>query len=75
MFIKASSEFQDAGHPIHKQSADHKHMLEDHITELAEKAGIPAFVAEYAGAQTVREAADHECPSEMAVKAADLMLW
>ena len=39
MFIKASSEFQDAGHPIHKQSADHKRMLETHVTELAEKSG------------------------------------
>ncbi len=39
MFIKASSEFQDAKHPIHKQSADHKRMLEDHITKLAAQAG------------------------------------
>ncbi|MEQ9491011.1 MAG: TetR family transcriptional regulator [Alphaproteobacteria bacterium] len=39
MFIKASSEFQDASHPIHKQSADHKRMLEDHITKLAAQAG------------------------------------
>lgn len=41
MFIKASSEFQDAGHPIHKQSADHKRMLTDHVTRLAERAGLP----------------------------------
>lgn len=41
MFIKASSEYQDAAHPIHKQSADHKRMLEVHMTELAEKAGLP----------------------------------
>ena len=40
MFIKASSEFQDADHSIHKQSADHKRMLERHVTELAEKAGL-----------------------------------
>ena len=40
MFIKASSEFQDASHPIHKQSADHKRMLEDHVTKLAEQAGV-----------------------------------
>lgn len=40
MFIKASSEFQDAGHPIHKQSADHKRMLETHITQLAVKSEI-----------------------------------
>ena len=41
MFIKASSEYQDAAHPIHKQSADHKRMLEVHVTALAEKAGLP----------------------------------
>lgn len=40
MFIKASSEFQDANHPIHKQSADHKRMLEDHIIKLAVKAEL-----------------------------------
>ena len=40
MFIKASSEYQDASHPIHKQSADHKRMLERLITKLAEKAGL-----------------------------------
>lgn len=40
MFIKASSEYQDGGHPIHKQSADHKRMLESHMTELAERAGL-----------------------------------
>lgn len=40
MFIKASSEYQDASNPIHKQSADHKRMLERHMTGLAEKAGL-----------------------------------
>ncbi|MEM7225762.1 MAG: TetR family transcriptional regulator [Pseudomonadota bacterium] len=40
MFIKASSEYQDASHPIHGQSADHKRMLERHITALAERAGL-----------------------------------
>lgn len=40
MFIKASSEYQDASHPIHMQSADHKRMLERHIAELVEKAGL-----------------------------------
>ncbi len=40
MFIKASSEFQDASHPIHKQSADHKRMLETHMIGLAEKAEL-----------------------------------
>ena len=47
MFIKASSEFQDASHPIHKQSADHKRMLEVHITNLAKEAGLsdPATLA------------------------------
>ncbi len=40
MFVKASSEFQDASHPIHKQSADHKQMLEKHLYELATKAQL-----------------------------------
>lgn len=40
MFIKASSEFQDASNSIHKQSADHKRMLEVHITKLAEQSGL-----------------------------------
>jgi len=40
MFIKASSEFQDVDHAIHKQSADHKRMLEEHIAALADKAGL-----------------------------------
>ena len=40
MFIKASSEFQDLSHPIHKQSADHKRMLEQHVTKLAQEAGL-----------------------------------
>ncbi len=40
MFVKASSEYQDASHPIHMQCADHKRLLERHITGLAEKAGI-----------------------------------
>ncbi len=40
MFIKASSEFQDHSHPIHKQSAEHKRMLESHVTRLAEQAGL-----------------------------------
>lgn len=47
MFIKASSEYQDANHPIHKQSADHKRMLETHITDLARTAELtnPEIVA------------------------------
>tara|TARA_R110000772_G_scaffold10686_3_gene33971 strand:- start:705 stop:1268 length:564 start_codon:yes stop_codon:yes gene_type:complete len=40
MFIKASSEFQEHSNPIHKQSAEHKRMLESHITKLAEKSGL-----------------------------------
>lgn len=40
MFIKASSEYQEASHPIHKQSAEHKRMLEDHILDLARKSGL-----------------------------------
>jgi len=40
MFIKASSEYQDASHPIHKQSADHKRLLEGHIVKLARQSGL-----------------------------------
>jgi len=40
MFIKASSEYQDVSHPIHRQSADHKRMLEAHVTDLANKAEL-----------------------------------
>lgn len=40
MFIKASSEYQEASHPIHKQAADHKRFLERHISDLAKKAGL-----------------------------------
>ncbi len=44
------------------------------LLELAEKAGIPAFVAEFAGARTVREAAADELPSQMAILAAEAAL-
>ncbi len=40
LFIKASSEYQDPSHPIHKQSADHKQMLERHILDLAKAAAL-----------------------------------
>ncbi|MGI9409025.1 MAG: TetR/AcrR family transcriptional regulator [Hyphomicrobiaceae bacterium] len=40
MFIKASSEFQEASDPIHKQSAEHKRLLEKHIAKLAKRAGL-----------------------------------
>lgn len=40
MFIKASSEYQDATHLIHRQSAEHKRLLEVHIADLACKAGL-----------------------------------
>lgn len=40
MFIKASSEYQDAGHLIHRQSADHKRLLQDHVAALARRAGL-----------------------------------
>jgi AcrR family transcriptional regulator len=40
MFMKASSEYQDPSHPIHKQSAEHKQMLEDYFTKLAHLANL-----------------------------------
>jgi AcrR family transcriptional regulator len=39
MFIKASSEYQEAGHPIHAQCAEHKRLLFAHMRELSEKSG------------------------------------
>ncbi|MEA1922000.1 MAG: 3-oxoacyl-[acyl-carrier-protein] synthase III C-terminal domain-containing protein [Pseudomonadota bacterium] len=44
------------------------------LLDLAETAGIPAFVAEFAGARTVRAAAADELPSEMAINAAEAAL-
>lgn len=40
LFIKASCEYQDADHAIHRQSVDHVQMLERHLTALAEKASL-----------------------------------
>jgi len=34
MFIKASAEFQEADHPIHAQSAEHKRLLGDHFLKI-----------------------------------------
>lgn len=39
MFIKAGAEFQEADHPIHVQAAEHKRLLLDYLTDLANKAG------------------------------------
>jgi len=38
MFIKAAAEFQEAKHPIHAQSAEHKRLLFNHIRDLSEQA-------------------------------------
>ncbi len=40
MFIKASSEYQEASDPIHVQAAEHKRLLFTHVRELASKAGF-----------------------------------
>lgn len=47
MFIKASAEYQEADHPIHKQSAEHKRMLEVHFCDVAKRAGAadPSLLA------------------------------
>jgi AcrR family transcriptional regulator len=39
MFIKASSEFQDRGHPIHAAAAEHKRLLLVYFEKLAREAG------------------------------------
>ncbi|MEX0299016.1 MAG: TetR/AcrR family transcriptional regulator [Kordiimonas sp.] len=40
MFIKASSEYQDAKHPIHAAAAEHKRLLAHYFEELAKAAGL-----------------------------------
>jgi AcrR family transcriptional regulator len=47
-FIKASSEFDDADHPVHRACAEHKRMIVDYLTGLAAAAGAadPAALAE-----------------------------
>ena len=40
MFIKASSEFQTRGEPIHTMSAEHKTLLGRYFAELATDAGV-----------------------------------
>lgn len=39
MFIKAGAEYQDADHPIHMLAAEHKKLLLEHFTAVAEQAG------------------------------------
>jgi AcrR family transcriptional regulator len=39
MFIKASAEYQEAGHPIHTQCGEHKRLIFTHMRYLSEKAG------------------------------------
>lgn len=39
MFIKATAEFQDPSHPVHKASAQHKLALLSYVTDLADQAG------------------------------------
>lgn len=41
MFIKASSEYPDAAHPIHAQSAEHKRLLFEELRVVAAAAGAP----------------------------------
>jgi len=47
MFVKAASEYPDAGHAIHAQSAEHKRLLFEHVHALAHRAGAgnPAALA------------------------------
>lgn len=39
MFIKAAAEYQEADHPIHAQSAEHKRLLFNYVRNLAGEAG------------------------------------
>lgn len=47
MFIKASAEYQEADHPIHAQSAEHKRLLYTYVHKLTRDAGAsdPATLA------------------------------
>ncbi len=47
MFIKASSEYPEAGHPIHAQAAEHKRLLSEAVRAVAREAGArdPAALA------------------------------
>lgn len=49
MFAKATSEYQDAGHPINRQAARHVECLTRTIRDLAEQAGFrdPATLARH----------------------------
>jgi len=40
MFIKAASEYQELEHPIFKQSANHKELIEMHLCKLAGEANL-----------------------------------
>lgn len=57
MFIKASSEYQDPSHPIHKESADHKRLLHEYLEKLAKEAGLKAPRAVAAQLQLLQEGA------------------
>ncbi|MGJ8537990.1 MAG: TetR/AcrR family transcriptional regulator [Parasphingopyxis sp.] len=48
MFVKASAEYQEKGHPIHATAAEHKRLLAAYFTEIAQKAGAtePAKLAQ-----------------------------
>ncbi len=39
MFIKASAEYQEVSDPIHALSAEHKHLMFEHVRDLAAQAG------------------------------------
>jgi AcrR family transcriptional regulator len=39
MFVKASAEYQERGHPIHATAAEHKRLLAVYFAEIARKAG------------------------------------
>jgi len=41
MFAKATSEYQDADHPINRQAARHVEKLTEGLCDLAEQAGMP----------------------------------
>jgi len=81
MFIKASAEFQDRDHPIHRQSADHKRALTEHFAEIAGRAGAKDALALARQLMILKEGAiimavigESETPAQDAKLAAETLL-
>lgn len=81
MFIKASAEFQQKEHPINVQAMEHKRLLLEHFTALAEAAGfenprdLACQILVLKEGAIVLAAMSHSCdPASDARKAAQVLL-